>query len=150
VLLKGVDDRGFTFFTNYESRKARALTANPIGCLLFAWVRYGRQLSVTGPVERLPAAESDAYWASRPRGSQLGALASAQSRVLRDRAELDDRYATLEAEHSGQPIPRPEHWGGFLVVPDVIELWQGRADRLHDRIRYRRDRSEWVIERLAP
>ncbi len=150
VLLKGVDERGFTFFTNYESRKGRALAANPVGCLLFAWVRFGRQVAVTGAVDRLPAAESDTYWAGRPRGSQLGALASAQSSVLVDRAQLDDRYAELDALHVGQPIPRPEHWGGFLVVPDVVELWQGRPNRLHDRICYRRDGTGWVIERLAP
>jgi pyridoxamine 5'-phosphate oxidase len=150
VLLKGLDERGLVVFTNYESRKGREAAANPHACLLFSWVRFGRQISITGSIERISAAESDAYFATRPRGSQLGAWASPQSHVLPDRAALDDRYAALEAEHARRPIPRPPHWGGLRVVPEVVELWQGRPNRLHDRLRYRRDGDGWVIERLAP
>lgn len=153
VLLKGVDGGTFVFFTNYESRKARAIAANPRVVLLFSWLVVARQYAVEGTAERLAPHESDDYWATRPRGSQLGALASAQSSVLPDRDALDDRFAELEAVYAGREVPRPAHWGGYRVVPEVVELWQGRANRLHDRFRYRREAdvaAGWVIERLAP
>jgi pyridoxamine 5'-phosphate oxidase len=153
VLLRGIDRGTFVFFTNYESRKARAIAANPRVALLFSWVVVARQYTVEGVAERLTAEQSDQYWVTRPRGSQLGAWASPQSSVVPDRAALDDRFAELESLYAGRDVPRPEHWGGYRVVPDIVELWQGRADRLHDRFRYRRDPSSgdgWVIERLAP
>jgi pyridoxamine 5'-phosphate oxidase len=153
VLLRGVDGDAFTFFTNYESRKAAAIAHDARVTLLFSWVIVGRQLIVEGSAEMLAPAASDAYWATRPRGSQLGALASPQSRVVASRAELEARHAALEAEYEGRTVPRPSHWGGYRVVAETLELWQGREDRLHDRLRYRRDPSSpsgWVIERLAP
>jgi pyridoxamine 5'-phosphate oxidase len=154
VLLKGVDDSGaFVFFTNYESRKARAIASESRVALLFSWVVVGRQYAIEGRAEQLSAAESDSYWETRPRGSQLGALASPQSSVVASRQELEDRYDAVESRLAGKPIARPDHWGGYRVVPDVIELWQGRENRLHDRFRYRRDASSpsrWLLERLAP
>jgi pyridoxamine 5'-phosphate oxidase len=153
VLLRGLDPEGFVFFTNYESRKARAIAHESNVALLFSWVAVGRQVIVEGRADRLTVAESDAYWATRPRGSQLGALASPQSQVVSSRAELDALYAAAAAAHEGRDIPRPVRWGGFRVRPDTFELWQGREDRLHDRLRYRRSASSpsgWSIERLAP
>jgi pyridoxamine 5'-phosphate oxidase len=150
VLLKGLDDRGLIVFTNYDSRKGREVAANPQATLLFSWPAHGRQVAATGPVERLPAEESDAYFATRPRGSQLGAWASPQSEVVADRAVLEERYVALESEYEGRKIPRPPHWGGLLLRPDVIELWQGRPNRLHDRLRYTRRDGQWIIDRLAP
>jgi pyridoxamine 5'-phosphate oxidase len=150
LLLRGLDERGLVFFTNYESAKGRALDSNPRAELLFLWLEVHRQVRVAGPVSRLPSAESDVYFASRPRHSQIGAWASPQSAVVPDRAELDRQVAEVEQHFEGRPVPRPPHWGGYRVAAEVWEFWQGRSDRLHDRIRYRREGDEWVRERLAP
>jgi pyridoxamine 5'-phosphate oxidase len=151
VLLRGLDDRGFVFFTNYQSRKARELDGNPWAALVFYWPEQDRQVRVEGRVERVTAEESDAYFRTRPHGSQLGAWASPQSQVIADRSVLEDRVAELAARYGGKEVPRPPHWGGFRVVPESIEIWQGRPNRLHDRLRYRRgDGGNWLIERLAP
>jgi pyridoxamine 5'-phosphate oxidase len=153
VLLKGIDDGAFVFFTNYESRKARAIGHEARVTLLFSWLVLGQQYIVDGTAARLGAAASDAYWATRPRGSKIGAWASPQSSVVGDRAELEERYAAIAAQYEGDDIPRPAHWGGYRVEPDFIELWQGRQNRMHDRLRYRRagdSPSGWVIDRLAP
>jgi pyridoxamine 5'-phosphate oxidase len=150
VLLRGLDERGFSFFTNYESAKGRALAQRPYAALTFGWLVVHRAVRVEGEVERLPAEESDAYFASRPRGAQLSAWASPQSTVIGGRDELDRAMAEVEARFEGAEVPRPPHWGGFLVRPDRIELWQGRLNRLHDRLRYVRDGDGWRIERLAP
>jgi pyridoxamine 5'-phosphate oxidase len=150
VLLKGFDERGFSFFTNYESRKGQELAENPRAALVFYWGELERQVRIEGTVERLLEAESDAYHATRPRGSQLGAWTSWQSEVIAGREVLDERLRELEARFADGPVPRPPHWGGYRLVPQVIEFWQGRPNRLHDRLRYRRDKGVWVRERLSP
>ena len=151
VLLRGVDERGFEFFTNYDSRKGRELTANPHAGLVFLWKELDRQVSVTGRVSRSPEEASDAYFAARPRDAQLGAWASRQSAVLRDRDELERQLAEVAARFPGK-VPRPPFWGGFLVHPESIEFWQGRRHRLHDRFRYTRAAAgdAWRVERLSP
>ena len=150
VLLKGLDHDGLVFYTNYTSRKGRDLAANPRAGLVFPWYELQRQVHAEGTVERIPEADSASYWASRPHGSQIGAAASPQSQVLGSRQELDDAAAALEQRFAGGPVPRPEHWGGLRLVPHTVEFWQGRADRLHDRLRYRQAEDGWVVERLAP
>jgi pyridoxamine 5'-phosphate oxidase len=150
VLLRGLDERGFSFYTNYRSAKGRALEAHPYAALTFGWLQIHRSVRVEGPVQRLPEAESDAYFASRPRGARLGAWVSPQSAVIAGREELDRAFAEAEARYAGGEIPRPPHWGGFLVRPRRVEFWEGRPNRLHDRVRYERDGEGWRIERLAP
>jgi pyridoxamine 5'-phosphate oxidase len=150
VLLKAVDEAGFVFFTNYDSRKGRQIAANPQVSLLFGWHPLHRQVIVGGTVERVDRAVTEAYFAGRPRGAQLGAWASPQSRVV-SRDELERAVEELAVRFpEGTAVPAPPHWGGFLVRPDTVEFWQGRADRLHDRLRYRRDGKTWLVERLAP
>ncbi len=150
VLLKGADERGFDFYTNYESRKGGELESNPQAALLFHWQPLGRQVRVEGRVERVPEGESEAYFRTRPLGSRLAAWASPQSRPLADRTELERLYAEAAARFPGEEVPRPPHWGGFRLVPDAYELWQHAANRLHDRIRYERVADGWKRERLAP
>lgn len=150
VLLKGVDAAGFRFFTNHESAKGGQLAVSPLAALVVYWRELDRQVRVRGPVERLADPESDAYFATRSRDSQLGAWASPQSRALASRTELDQHLDAAEARYGEGDVPRPPHWGGYLVVPDRIEFWQGRIGRLHDRFRYTREPAGWRIERLAP
>jgi pyridoxamine 5'-phosphate oxidase len=151
VLLRGLDERGFTFYTNRESAKGRELAGHPRAALTFAWLEIFRQVRVTGEVSTLPDEESDTYFATRPRGAQIGAWASPQSAPLADRATLEARVAEVEQRFAKlADVPRPPFWGGYVVRPEVVELWQGRPDRLHDRVRYRRSGETWVIERLAP
>ena len=149
VLLKEADERGLTFFSNYDSRKGAELAANPRAALLVYWPGSGRQVRVEGDVARLDPAESEAYFATRPAGSRLSAAASPQSAVVADRDELERRIADLRGRHGDDP-PRPESWGGYLLAPATWEFWQHREDRLHDRLRYRRDGTTWLVERLAP
>ena len=150
VLLKSVDEHGFVFFTGYASRKAGELDSNPRAALLFYWDPLGRQVRVEGGIDRVGDAESDAYFATRPRGAQLAAIASRQSSVLSDREDLDSRVGELDAQHAGSDVPRPLHWGGYRLVPDTYEFWQHRDDRLHDRLRYQREGRGWKLQRLAP
>lgn len=150
VLLKGYDARGFVFYTNYESRKGAEALANPYASLVFPWFAMQRQVLIAGAVERVTRAETEEYFGSRPRGSQLGAWASPQSRVLPSREAVDEGYEAAAGRFADGPVPAPPHWGGLRVMPDTVEFWQGRTSRLHDRLRYRRDGDRWVVERLAP
>jgi len=149
VLLKEIDDRGFVFYTNYDSRKGRDLAAHPHAALVLYWEPLHRQVRVEGAIERVTGEESDAYFQSRPHGSRIGAIASPQSQVIPSRAVLEQQVATLTAQYP-DAVPRPASWGGYRVVPDAVELWQGQPSRLHDRVRYRRIGGAWVRERLAP
>lgn len=152
VLLKDFDPAGFVFYTNYESRKGQELASNPRAALLFWWSELERQVRIEGSVEPVAAAESDAYFAARPWYSQIGAWASAQSRLIENREVLESSVLALAQRFAGQPVPRPPHWGGYRLAPLVVEFWQGRESRLHDRIRYRRPAlgAAWQIERLSP
>jgi pyridoxamine 5'-phosphate oxidase len=150
VLVRGADQRGFVFHTNYNSRKARELEQNPWAALCIHWPTLEEQIRIEGCVSRLPAAESDAYFASRPRGSQLGAWASDQTAVLPTRETLEEKYREIERRFDGQPVPRPPFWGGYRLRPERIEFWYGRPDRLHDRLVYTRVEDGWRIERLYP
>ena len=150
VLLKQADERGFAFYTNYESRKGDELAANPQAALLFHWRPSGRQVRVEGLVERVPPDESEAYFRTRPLGSRLAAWASAQSTPLPGRAELERLYDEAAARFPGDDVPRPQHWGGFRLVPDAYEFWEHAEDRLHDRVRYTHDGATWIRSRLAP
>jgi pyridoxamine 5'-phosphate oxidase len=151
VLLKGFDERGFVFFTNYESFKGMQLAENPRACLVFFWKELERQVRITGLVEKVSDAESDAYFNSRPEGSRIGAWASPQSQVIESREWLQEREKTYAKDFAGKPLKRPAHWGGYRVKPVTIEFWQGRPSRLHDRLLYTLEgNNEWKIERLAP
>ena len=150
VLLKGMDESGMVFFTNYESRKGHELQANPRAAAAMLWHPLQRQVRIEGPVSPITPSESDAYFHSRPHGSQLGALASPQSTVIADRAALEARYDAAAEAHGTGDVPRPDHWGGYRLGLESIEFWQGREDRLHDRLRFVRDGSKWARERLAP
>lgn len=150
VLLKSFDEAGFSFFTNYRSRKSRDLLENPYAMLVFWWEELARQIRISGRVERLDESSSDAYFQSRPRGSQIGAWASPQSEVIPDRRFLEERLNEVASRFGEGPIERPPHWGGFLLVPEEFEFWVGGANRLHDRFRYRREQGNWLIERLGP
>jgi len=151
VLLKAYDVRGFVFYTNYQSRKGSEALANPYASLVFPWFAMQRQVIVAGAVERVSRAETEEYFASRPRGSQLGAWASPQSQVLPDRAAVDAGYAEALERFGDGEVPAPPHWGGLRVIPETVEFWQGRTSRLHDRLRFRRtEDGVWVVERLAP
>jgi pyridoxamine 5'-phosphate oxidase len=150
VLLKGAGEDGFVFYTGYGSRKSEELEQNPSAALVFYWRPLGRQVRVEGSVERVSEAESAEYFATRPRGSQLAAWASRQSRPLGSREELERRYAELEREYEDRDVPLPPHWGGYRLRPEAIEFWEHRENRLHDRIRYTRAREGWKVERLSP
>jgi pyridoxamine 5'-phosphate oxidase len=151
VLLKGCDERGFVFFSNYESRKAGELAENPSAALLFYWPAFERQVRIEGRVEKVSREESEAYYRTRPRGSRIGAWASRQSTVIGGRAALEEQVRAIEERFPNDDIPPPDYWGGYRLVPERIEFWQGRPDRLHDRLRYRRlPDGSWTIERLSP
>lgn len=150
VLLKGVDQEGFAFYTNYLSRKGQDLAQTPWAALVFWWAELERQVRIEGQVTKVSDQETDSYFYSRPRGSQLGAWASEQSQVIGERTILEQRLQTLEQQYQDQPIPRPPHWGGYRLKPDLIEFWQGRPNRLHDRLCYRRYDHQWTLERLSP
>jgi pyridoxamine 5'-phosphate oxidase len=151
VLLKGIDGRGFVFYTNYESRKGRQLEINPYASLLFPWVALERQVEVLGPLVKISREESEAYFHSRPRLSQLAAWASQQSAIISGRSALEEAMKSLETKYAGQEIPIPANWGGYRLNPETVEFWQGRRSRLHDRLRYRRGKDgDWSVERLSP
>jgi pyridoxamine 5'-phosphate oxidase len=151
VLLKDFDERGFVFYTNYESRKGKELAQNPQAALVLYWIELERQVCITGEITRVSKLESEEYFRSRPLGSQLGAWASRQSEVVSGRDVLEGRLKQLAVEYQNRPVPLPPYWGGFRLVPDAIEFWQGRPNRMHDRLRYRlRDDGQWTIERLSP
>ena len=150
VLVRGADERGFAFYSNFASSKARQIRENPKASLTFAWLELHRQVRVRGAIAAFGDAEADEYWASRPRDSQVASAASPQSHVIADRAELDARIDAVRARFDGIDIPRPEGWGGYRVAPDEVEFWQGRPSRTHDRLRYRSADGAWVVERLAP
>lgn len=151
VLLKGFDERGFVFFSNYESSKGKELGSNPRAALVFYWFELERQVRITGRVDRVSERESDEYFASRPPGSRISAWASRQSEVIEDRSALERAAAEVRSRYAAGDIPRPPHWGGYRLTPDEVEFWQGRADRLHDRLRYSRDaKGGWLLERLSP
>ena len=150
VLVRGVDERGFVFFTNYDSAKGRQLADDPVAAATFAWLDLHRQVRIRGTVVQVGSEESDDYFASRPRDSQIGAWASPQSQPIADRDELMRRVEEATTRFEGGPVPRPDHWGGFRLQPVEFEFWQGRPNRLHDRFRYRRSAGTWVTERLAP
>lgn len=151
VLLKEFNEKGFVFFTNYESYKAQQLAENPKACIVFFWKELERQIRITGLIEKINSKQSDDYFQSRPEASRIGAWASPQSRVIEDRQWLDEKFNELVNKMEGKTIPRPSHWGGYIVKPVVIEFWQGRPSRLHDRIQYTlEENGEWKIERLAP
>jgi len=150
VLLKGYTEEGFIFFTNYSSDKGQQIADNPFASLVFFWKELERQIRIEGSIKKISEADSDAYFHSRPIGSQIGAWASPQSKVIESRAIIETNVQSCEAEFGNTNIPRPPHWGGYIVVPDHVEFWQGRSSRLHDRIRYRRANNEWIKERLAP
>jgi len=151
VLLKGMDGQGFHFYTNYQSRKGQQLEINPRAALVLFWKELERQVRIKGRMERLPDAESDAYFHSRPRESQLGAVSSPQSEIIADRSWLEERYRSVEASFEGKEITRPDHWGGYRLIPESIEFWQGRPGRMHDRLEYKKDPSgSWFRQRLAP
>ncbi len=151
VLMRGFDERGFVFFTNYQSGKAAQLSQNPQAAVVFHWAPLLRQIRIAGRVEKVSPEESDVYFQSRPFGHQLGALVSSQSQLIPNREFLEARLHSLHLEYPpGSLVPRPEHWGGYRVIPHAIEFWQGRDNRLHDRLRYRLDGGTWIIERLAP
>ncbi len=150
VLLKGLDGRGFVFFSNYASRKGRELEGNPHATLLFPWLALERQVTIEGSVTQVPREESETYFHSRPRASQLGAWVAQQSSIISGRAVLEDTMKLLDQKYAGIDVPLPPHWGGWRLAPETVEFWQGRRSRLHDRLRYRRDKDGWIIERLAP
>ena len=150
VLLKGFDEEGFVFYTNYESHKGRELQENPRAALVFFWAELERQVRIEGTVSKVDPAVSTAYFHSRPHGSQIGAMVSPQSQVIKSRTELENHIVILKEKYDGQEVPRPAHWGGYVVKPSTIEFWQGRPSRLHDRIRYKFIEGSWIIDRLAP
>lgn len=151
ILLKGLDGRGFVFYSNYESRKGRELESNPRATLVFPWLAIERQVTVEGPVVKVAREESEAYFHSRPRQSQLSAWVSQQSSIISGRTTLEESMSALEKKYAGQEVPLPPHWGGWRLAPETVEFWQGRRSRLHDRLRFRREKDgAWSIERLAP
>jgi pyridoxamine 5'-phosphate oxidase len=150
VLLKGFSPEGFVLYTNYQSRKGQELAQTPFAALVFWWAELERQVRIEGAISKVPNAQTEAYFDSRPRGSQIGAWASEQSEVISDRVTLEKRLHDLEQQHEGRPIPRPPHWGGYCLTPNLIEFWQGRPNRLHDRLCYRLANQQWQVERLSP
>ncbi len=150
VLLKGFDEEGFVFYTNYESHKGRELSENPQAALVFFWPELERQVRIEGAVEKVAPNVSTEYFHSRPQGSQIGAMVSPQSQVIKSRTELENHIVVLKEKYLDQEIPRPAHWGGYVVKPNIVEFWQGRPSRLHDRIRYKLVEGNWIIDRLAP